>query len=77
MREKLELPDYFGNNLDALYDVLTGYLELPLLFYFNNMKEEKLKVFTGLMATLEDAEKYTQGKFSFDYNFGAQDWVNK
>ena len=24
LREKLNLPDWFGNNLDALYDVLTG-----------------------------------------------------
>ena len=75
--DKLQLPDYFGNNLDALYDILTGYVELPLMFYFNNLTEEKLACFANLIATLNDAEESTKGQFSFDYNFGAQDWVNK
>ena len=27
---KLDLPAYYGRNLDALWDMLSGYLELPL-----------------------------------------------
>ena len=30
LKEKLELPDYYGENLDALWDCLTGWIELPL-----------------------------------------------
>ncbi len=30
LREKLGLPDYYGDNLDALWDCLTGWVETPL-----------------------------------------------
>ena len=30
LKEKLSLPENFGDNLDALYDSLTGFVELPL-----------------------------------------------
>ena len=30
LKEKLELPDYYGANLDALWDCLTGWVSLPL-----------------------------------------------
>lgn len=30
IKEKLELPEWYGNNLDALWDMLTGYIETPI-----------------------------------------------
>lgn len=30
LQEALELPDYYGRNLDALWDCLAGHVELPL-----------------------------------------------
>ncbi|AEI43774.1 barstar family protein [Paenibacillus mucilaginosus] len=30
LKEKLGLPEHYGNNLDALWDCLTGEVELPL-----------------------------------------------
>jgi RNAse (barnase) inhibitor barstar len=30
LKEKLTLPEHFGDNLDALFDVITGELEMPL-----------------------------------------------
>jgi len=39
LREKLSLPEHFGNNLDALYDTITGDLEMPLRIEFVNMNE--------------------------------------
>lgn len=30
LKDKLELPDYYGENLDALWDCLTGWVSLPL-----------------------------------------------
>jgi ribonuclease inhibitor len=76
MGKQLQLPDYFGNNLDALYDLLTGYMELPLMFYFNNLTTDKMADFADLIATLDDAEENTQGQFSFDYSAGMDDWAD-
>jgi len=38
LKDKLELPEFYGNNLDALWDMLTGYLEMPLTIIFINFK---------------------------------------
>ncbi|MEW4369089.1 barstar family protein [Paenibacillus kandeliae] len=36
LQEKLELPEFYGANLDALWDCLTGMIELPLELYWVN-----------------------------------------
>ena len=66
LREKLSLPEHFGNNLDALYDTITGDLEMPLRIEFVNMNVEQLEHFEDLLTTLEDAKDETEG-FSFAY----------
>ena len=66
LKEKLTLPDYFGDNLDALYDVITGELEMPLHIEFVNMSVEQLEIFEDLLTTLEDAEDEVED-FSFSY----------
>ena len=66
LREKLSLPEHFGNNLDALYDTITGDLEMPLRIEFVNMNVEQLEHFEDLLTTLEDAVDETEG-FSFAY----------
>lgn len=66
LREKMSLPEHFGNNLDALYDTITGDLEMPLRIEFVNMNVEQLEHFEDLLTTLEDAEDETEG-FSFAY----------
>lgn len=66
LREKLSLPEHFGNNLDALYDTITGDLKMPLRIEFVNMNVEQLEHFEDLLTTLEDAEDETEG-FSFAY----------
>ena len=30
IREKLDLPEWYGNNLSALWDMLTGFIETPV-----------------------------------------------
>lgn len=42
VREKLELPDYYGNNLDALWDCLTGYIETPIEIVWTDFKKSKI-----------------------------------
>ncbi len=66
LKEKVSLPDYFGDNLDALYDVITGGIELPLHLEFVNMSVDQLETFEDLLATLEDAEEESED-FTFTY----------
>ncbi|WP_080780172.1 barstar family protein [Chryseobacterium phocaeense] len=66
LKEKLALPEHFGDNLDALSDIITGELELPLHIEFVNMTVDQLEIFEDLLTTLEDAEDETED-FSFTY----------
>jgi len=66
LKEKLTLPEYFGDNLDALYDSLTGFVEFPLHLEFVNMSVEQLETFEDLLVTLEDAEDELD-EFTFAY----------
>lgn len=66
LKEKITLPEYFGDNLDALSDVITGELEMPLHIEFVNMTVDQLEIFEDLLTTLEDAEDEVED-FSFTY----------
>ena len=66
LKEKLTLPDYFGDNLDALFDVITGELEMPLHIEFVNMSVDQLEMFEDLLTTLEDTEDEVE-EFTFTY----------
>lgn len=66
LKEKLNLPDFFGDNLDALYDVISGDLELPLHIEFVNMNLMQLETFEDLLTCMEDAAENVEG-FSFSY----------
>lgn len=66
LKEKLTLLEHFGDNLDALFDVITGELEMPLHLEFVNMSVEQLEIFEDLLTTLEDAEEEVEG-FTFSY----------
>lgn len=55
LKSELQLPEYYGKNLDALFDCLTGDIQLPMKVEWNNFKcskellgdyaEKTLKVF--------------------------------
>lgn len=66
LKEKLTLPEFFGDNLDALYDSLTGFVELPLHIEFVNMSVDQLEIFEDLLVTLEDADDELDD-FKFTY----------
>lgn len=66
LKEKIALPEYFGDNLDALFDVITGELEMPLHIEFVNMIVDQLEMFEDLLTTLEDAEDEVED-FTFTY----------
>lgn len=66
LKEKVQLPEFFGDNLDALYDSITGFMELPLHLEFVNMSVDQLETFEDLLTTLEDADDELDD-FSFAY----------
>lgn len=66
LKEKIILPEHFGNNLDALSDIITGGLEMPLHLEFVNMTVDQLETFEDLLTTLEDAEEELED-FTFTY----------
>lgn len=66
LKEKVKLPEHFGDNLDALSDVISGELEMPLHLEFVNMSVDQLEIFEDLLTTLEDAEEEVED-FSFAY----------
>ncbi|SHK40162.1 barstar family protein [Epilithonimonas mollis] len=66
LKSKIKLPEYFGDNLDALSDVISGGLEMPLHIEFVNMSVDQLELFEDLLTTLEDLEDEVEG-FTFTY----------
>ena len=66
IREKLDLPEWYGNNLDSLWDMLTGFIETPIevtVIYkpenkmAENLKESVLKVIETFKEASEEDEE--------------------
>ena len=53
LKEALNLPEHYGNNLDALWDILTGEIDLPIRIIWRdfNITEENIGAYA--MKTLE------------------------
>lgn len=57
LKKKLDLPDYYGKNLDALYDCLceTGKPVQIIVSYVQEMQDNLRRYADGLLNTLEAA----------------------
>src|SRR5690606_9120249 len=66
LKEKVSLPEHFGDNLDALNDVLTGDVELPMHIEFVYMNLMQLDIFEDLLELMEDFANEIEG-FTFTY----------
>ncbi|MCO5234420.1 MAG: barstar family protein [Chitinophagales bacterium] len=66
IKNELSLPEYFGNNLDALYDVLTSGWNSPIELKFVHLSPIQLIQFKDLIDTLKEIENELDS-FSFDY----------
>ena len=62
--KKLNLPEHYGRNLDALWDCLTGWIDLPITIkwvgYDNS--SQRIGEYAEKLATIfQDAEKEIEG----------------
>ncbi|MBJ6360738.1 barstar family protein [Paenibacillus sp. GCM10012307] len=66
LRQELELPEWYGDNLDALWDCITGDLPLPLkIIWIRDSDREQH--YAGIVQVFADAaEQYEE--ISFEYN---------
>ena len=71
IKERLELPEWYGNNLDALWDMLTGFIETPISITMifkpeiktaENLKENVLKI----IETFDEASKEEEIILNYD-----------
>lgn len=67
LQHKIELPTHFGENLDALHDVISGDLKMPLEISFLNVSDEKKITFKPLIDTMESLAKEVHD-FTFNLN---------
>lgn len=67
IKQKMELPDWFGNNADALWDMLTGFIETPceiILVGFNKTENAYNEcVINKINKCFTDATKQYPDKF--------------
>ncbi|MGN7358049.1 barstar family protein [Paenibacillus sp. SAF-054] len=64
LKEALELPGHYGNNLDALWDCLTGWVRMPLTIRWLHFQEseEKLGEYSSdVLQLFQDAESEIEG----------------
>lgn len=69
LKLKIGLPQYYGNNLDALWDCLTGEITLPLKIIWNNFNSSKITLGDYADKAAEvfiKAEKKLGDKFIFE-----------
>ena len=71
LRKKCVFPEYFSDNLDALWDVLiAGELGFPLMISFINFNKNKNEFCQALYELMKDAEKETEKNIIFRINRG-------
>lgn len=64
-QQKFELFSGFGCNLDALWDMLTGGISLPVALCFIHMDDEKRTLFGKIIAVIHEAADILPGELEF------------
>ena len=72
IQKEMELPDWFGKNADALWDMLTGYVDTPCEIILKNLtgKENDYneEIITKILQCFFDAEKQFPNDFKITIN---------
>lgn len=66
-QKKFILPPDIPDNLDGLWDVLTGMIELPVKIEFHHLSPKKLDKFQNLISLFEESENETNHMLLFSY----------
>lgn len=70
LKQELCFPDYYGMNMHALWDCITGYIQLPIKIVWDNFDISKKKLgyeFAGYIVELfERAKKELPGEFEYE-----------
>lgn len=64
LKAKLQLPEYYGKNLDALWDCLTGWIDLPMTIEWIGYEKSKKKIgeyAEKLLKLFKEAEQEVDG----------------
>lgn len=64
--QTFSLDSEFGNNLDALWDVVTAGIKLPVEIEFVNFNGHKKRRFAALVLLFEEAEEELEGALRFN-----------
>lgn len=59
LKQMLELPEYYGGNLDALYDCLTELPEMEIEISMDGLEEDRVDMayFKKLLRVFQDAQE--------------------
>ncbi|OAZ60528.1 putative ribonuclease inhibitor YrdF [Bacillus siamensis] len=66
LKDKLDFPDYYGENLNALWDCLTGWIEYPLTLVWKNFDVSQKALGSDADDVLElfqEAQEELDGEF--------------
>ncbi|HEI8867127.1 barstar family protein [Serratia sp. AKBS12] len=63
---KFALGEEFGANLDALWDVVTGDIGLPVEIEFVNLDNRRKRRFGAIILLFEEAEEELEGSLRFN-----------
>lgn len=60
-----KLQKWFGQNLDALWDALTGIIPLPMKVIFSHINKYQLTKFSEVIMVFIEAEQMLEGQLIF------------
>lgn len=66
LKDQLEFPDFYGENLNALWDCLTGWIELPLTLVWKNFDISQKELGSdadNVLRILKKAQAELDGEF--------------
>ena len=63
--QQFSLPSWFGHNLDALWDMVSAGIELPVTIVFSHMTSAQRIGFSDVIDVMNDAQDMWEDEFIF------------